>query len=123
VQDDRARGQEPNQKPNQPNQNPGQTERPSNQQSGQQRANAGAANSRQPTNGDAKAQQTKGTLFVVAGEGEQAKVAARSVTLGEQLDGKVQILAGLKPGDRFVAHTSKPLKDGDSVRLSILSAK
>ena len=75
-----------------------------------------------PAKGEAT-KRTKGTLFVVAGEGEQAKVAARSVDLGEQVDGKVQILSGLKPGERFVARASRPLKQGDSVRLSILSAK
>ena len=123
VQDDRARGQQPNQKPDQTNQKPGQTERQANQSPRQRGASAGAADSRQPANGDAKPKQTKGTLFVVTGEGEQAKVAARSVTLGKQLDGKVQILTGLKPGDRFVARASKPLKDGEPVRLSILSAK
>jgi HlyD family secretion protein len=66
---------------------------------------------------------TKGTLFVIQRDGEQAKVMARSVDLGRQIDGKVQIISGLNPGERFVARSSKPLKDGDSVRLSILSAK
>lgn len=66
---------------------------------------------------------TKGTLFVIQRDGEQAKVMARSVALGQQIDGKVQITSGLNPGERFVARSSKPLKDGDSVRLSILSAK
>jgi HlyD family secretion protein len=66
---------------------------------------------------------TKGTLFVIQRDGEQAKVTARSVGLGQQIDGKVQILSGLNPGERFVSRSSKPLKDGDSVRLSILSAK
>lgn len=66
---------------------------------------------------------TKGTLFVIQQDGERAKVMARSVALGQQIDGKVQILSGLNPGERFVARSGKPLKDGDSVRLSILSAK
>jgi HlyD family secretion protein len=66
---------------------------------------------------------TKGTLFVIQRDGEQAKVNARSVGLGQQIDGKVQIISGLNPGERFVSRSSKPLKDGDSVRLSILSAK
>jgi HlyD family secretion protein len=73
--------------------------------------------------GEAKPNQTKGTLFVLTGKGEQAKVTARSVNLGSQIDGKVQILSGLNSGERFVFRASKPLKDGDSVRLSILSAK
>jgi HlyD family secretion protein len=66
---------------------------------------------------------TKGTLFIIQRDGEQAKVMARSVALGQQIDGKVQIISGLNPGERFVARSGKPLKDGDSVRLSILSAK
>ncbi len=67
--------------------------------------------------------RTKGTLFIIERDGEQAKVNARSVALGQQIDGKVQIISGLNPGERFVARSGKPLKDGDSVRLSILSAK
>jgi HlyD family secretion protein len=67
--------------------------------------------------------RTKGTLFVIQRDGEQAKVNARAVALGQQIDGKVQIISGLNPGERFVARSGKPLKDGDSVRLSILSAK
>jgi HlyD family secretion protein len=66
---------------------------------------------------------TKGTLFVVTSAGAQAKVTARSVNLGQQIDGKVQILSGLNPGERFVARASKPLKNGDPVRLSILSVE
>ncbi len=66
---------------------------------------------------------TKGTLFVIKRDGEQAKATVRSVGLGQQIDGKVQIISGLNPGERFIARSSKPLKDGDSVRLSILSIK
>lgn len=67
--------------------------------------------------------KTSGTLFVVSGSGEQATVAARSVTLGAQLDGRVEILAGLRPGERFISRSGRPLQDGDAVRLSILSEK
>jgi HlyD family secretion protein len=69
------------------------------------------------------AKKSQGTLFVVTGEGDQARVSARSVTLGEQIDGKVQILSGLSPGEHFVSRSGRPLKDGDAVRLSILSEK
>jgi HlyD family secretion protein len=67
---------------------------------------------------------TTGTLFVLdPNQTEPPKVIARPVTLGQQIDGKVQILTGLSPGERFVSRTSKPLKNGDPVRLSILSEK
>ncbi len=61
------------------------------------------------------------TLFVLAGTGPQARVAARQVRLGETADGQVEILSGLKPGERFIARSEQPLKDGEPVRLSILS--
>jgi RND family efflux transporter MFP subunit len=56
-------------------------------------------------------------------QGTVAKVAPRSVTLGERADGKVEVLSGLQPGERFVARSGKPLKDGEAVSLSILSEK
>ncbi len=66
---------------------------------------------------------TEGTLFVVESNNKQTKVSARNVVLGQQSDGKVQILVGLNPGEKFVSRTSKPLQNGDAVRLSILSTK
>lgn len=62
-----------------------------------------------------------GTLYVVEGSDKQVKVTARKVTLGQRQDGLVEVASGLRPGDRFVLRSSKPLKDGDPVRLSILS--
>ena len=64
-------------------------------------------------------QQT--TLFVVEGEGETAKVLARPVQIGDRANGQVEIRAGLKPGEVYVARSSGPLEDGQPVRLSILS--
>jgi HlyD family secretion protein len=62
-----------------------------------------------------------GTVFVVNGKDKQTKVAARTVALGQRQDGQVEIASGLRPGDRFVTRSSKALKDGDPVRLSMLS--
>lgn len=67
----------------------------------------------------------QGKIFVLnlSSSEEQPKVLAREVTVGKKVDGKVEILSGLQPGEKFVARSGEPLKDGASVRLSILSEK
>jgi HlyD family secretion protein len=62
-----------------------------------------------------------GTIFTVAGNGAEAKVVARRVTLGERQDGQVEVLSGVTQGDRLVTRSNKALKDGDPVRLSAIS--
>ena len=64
-----------------------------------------------------------GTVFVVTGERNEAKANARRVQLGASVNGNVEILSGLRSGERYVVRSGKPLKDGDAVRLSILSEK
>ena len=65
---------------------------------------------------------TEATVFVVTGEGDQAKVQARRVQLGIRANNKVEILSGLKPGERFVTGSGgKPLKDGERVLISKIS--
>lgn len=69
-------------------------------------------------------QEDRGTVFVVAqADDTQATVESRAVTLGERSDGKVEILSGLRAGERFVARSGEPLKNGETVRLSFLSEK
>jgi RND family efflux transporter MFP subunit len=83
-----------------------------------------AASDRQSTATDTANNQpneTNGTIFVVADAQGQQKVAARNVTLGKKADGRVEILSGLQPGERYVVRSGRPLKDGNPVRLSILS--
>jgi hypothetical protein len=58
---------------------------------------------------------------VLEGSGNQGKVTARQVTLGNRGDGLVEVISGLRSGERFVARSSKALKSGDMVRLSVLS--
>jgi HlyD family secretion protein len=63
----------------------------------------------------------RGKVFVVTGDKENATVTQRMVRLGERVDGQVEVLGGLRPGERFVSRSSRPLKDNQSVKLSILS--
>ena len=65
----------------------------------------------------------QGTVFIVIEDGKNQKVKARSVILGDKADGKVEIISGLQPGESYVVRSSKTLKDGENVRLSILSEK
>ncbi|MDX2098708.1 MAG: efflux RND transporter periplasmic adaptor subunit [Leptolyngbyaceae cyanobacterium bins.59] len=64
---------------------------------------------------------TQSTVFVLEGQAPDFQVAPRTVRLGQQVDGKTEILSGLKPGDRFVVRSGRPLNPGDAVRLSMLS--
>ncbi|MEH2203934.1 MAG: efflux RND transporter periplasmic adaptor subunit [Nostoc sp.] len=68
-------------------------------------------------------ENSSGTLFVVKDTDGKTKVAMRAVTLGQKADGKVEILSGLQAGERYVVRSGKPLKEGDTVSLSILSEK
>ncbi|MEO1404835.1 MAG: efflux RND transporter periplasmic adaptor subunit, partial [Cyanobacteria bacterium J06635_1] len=60
-------------------------------------------------------------VFVIEGEGEQAKAIARSVRVGDHNQDRVEILSGLAPGDAFVVQSDRPLTSGQAVRLSVLS--
>ncbi len=64
----------------------------------------------------------RGKIFVL-NSSEKPTVSAREVKIGKNVDGKVEILSGLQAGEKFVARSGEPLKDGAAVRLSILSEK
>ncbi len=74
-----------------------------------------------PQQTDSPANQPRQAQIFVLNEGEKPTVAVREVTLGESADGKVEVLSGLQPGERFVTRSGKPLKEGETIRLSILS--
>ncbi|GAX42502.1 RND family efflux transporter MFP subunit [Tolypothrix sp. NIES-4075] len=75
-----------------------------------------------PTNRD-PSQNRNGTVFVINNTDGKPKVTSKSVTLGERADSKVEILSGLQPGESYVVRSGKPLKDGQNVRISIISEK
>ncbi len=61
------------------------------------------------------------TIFVVEPENEQSTVFARTVELGQEAQGRVEILSGLEANEPFVVKSDQPLETGQAVRLSILS--
>ncbi|MGQ4646998.1 efflux RND transporter periplasmic adaptor subunit [Lyngbya aestuarii] len=82
---------------------------------------AGKPGNNRARNQEESSQTTEATVFVVTGEGTKATVQARQVQLGDQANNQVEIISGLQPGERFVARSSKSLKDGEAVVLSVLS--
>ncbi|WP_459195146.1 efflux RND transporter periplasmic adaptor subunit [Nostoc sp. FACHB-892] len=72
---------------------------------------------------EAKSQDRSGEIFVVQDTEGKTKVTARAVMLGKRADARVEILSGLQAGERYVVRSGKPLKEGDTVSLSILSEK
>ncbi|MFM2060986.1 MAG: hypothetical protein RLZZ507_656 [Cyanobacteriota bacterium] len=73
------------------------------------------------TDQQTKSENSTGTVFIVQETEGKFKVKEKSVTLGKKADGNVEVLSGLQPGASYVVRSSKPLKDGEIVQLSILS--
>lgn len=78
----------------------------------------------QGTSADQRSRSPKpsaGTVFVLNNQTEKATVQPRQVSLGQRRNGQVEVLSGLRAGDRYVVRSSKALKPGDAVKLSVLS--
>ncbi|WP_315791439.1 efflux RND transporter periplasmic adaptor subunit [Fischerella sp. JS2] len=77
----------------------------------------------QNRNSNSKPKTDQGKVFIVKREQGKTTVATKPVKLGKSNDGNVEIISGLQPGEEYVVRSGKPLKEGDVVRLSILSEK
>lgn len=63
------------------------------------------------------------TVFVIQKSDTSWQVTPRTIKVGDRRDGQIEVISGLNPGEQFVINSSRPLKSGDLVRLSIISEK
>lgn len=66
--------------------------------------------------------QPSATVFVINDrQTSQTTVQKRTVVIGRTVDGRQEILSGLKPGEKYVVRSNRKLTDGAQVRLSFIS--
>jgi membrane fusion protein, multidrug efflux system len=58
------------------------------------------------------------TVWVVKQDGDTVSVSERRVEIGLAFDGRVQVLSGLKVGDRVVVRGNESLREGQTVKLA-----
>lgn len=58
------------------------------------------------------------TVWVLKEEGDKISVTERRVEIGLAFDGLVQVLSGLKEGERVVVRGNESLREGQTVRLA-----
>jgi multidrug efflux system membrane fusion protein len=56
-------------------------------------------------------------VFVVSGDGGAAKAVARDVTLGEMIGNRIEVTAGLRPGERVIVSGATIVTDGAAVAV------
>jgi len=61
---------------------------------------------------------TRGQLTFVYVVGADDHARLRSVSLGDTASGRIEVLAGLAPGDRVVLRPAQSLLDGAKVRVT-----
>jgi membrane fusion protein (multidrug efflux system) len=58
------------------------------------------------------------TVWVLKEAGDETSVTERRIQIGLAFDGMVQVLSGLKEGDRVVVRGNESLREGQTVRLA-----
>ncbi|ODR95497.1 hypothetical protein AUC70_00740 [Methyloceanibacter stevinii] len=58
------------------------------------------------------------TVWVVQNDGDKTSVTERRVEIGLAFDGLVQVLSGLKEGERVVVRGNESLREGQAVQLA-----
>jgi RND family efflux transporter MFP subunit len=58
------------------------------------------------------------TVWVLKDDGDKVSVTERRVEIGLAFDGLVQVLSGLKEGERVVVRGNESLREGQTVRLA-----
>jgi membrane fusion protein (multidrug efflux system) len=58
------------------------------------------------------------TVWLVKQDGDTVSVTERRVEIGLAFDGRVQVLSGLKEGDRVVVRGNESLREGQTVKLA-----
>ena len=61
------------------------------------------------------------TVFVLNENNDEPSVIARSIVVGSNRNGRIEVTQGLTESDRLVVRSSQPLQDGQNVSLSIIS--
>ena len=64
---------------------------------------------------------TNYVFIVPQNSSNQSNVTRRKVLLGDRANGKVEVVAGISPGEKYVSRSSNPLQDRARVGLSIIS--
>ncbi|MBL1208488.1 efflux RND transporter periplasmic adaptor subunit [Geminocystis sp. GBBB08] len=71
--------------------------------------------------GNPRETKLSNTVFLLDNINGNEQVITRKITLGENKNGRVEILAGLNPDDRLIVRSTGKIENGQKVRLSAIS--
>lgn len=71
--------------------------------------------------GNPREKKLSNTVFILDNVNGNKQVTVKQITMGENKNGKVEVFAGLNPGDRLIVRSTGKLENGQRVRLSAIS--